>query len=195
MKSFIHSRLDLLTKALIALTLTGVFQLAAAQEFVWAPDFPVGASLPEISALDQDGKLRTFDDLKGETGMLFMLSRSFDWWPYCKSQLVQLTDVAEQFEALGFSIAAISYDSVKLLKEVQEDQEIGFPLLHDENVKHVNAFGIRNLDYEPGHRVYGIPYPGIFLVDSNGVIKHKFAEERYQDRPNFEGVLEAAASM
>jgi hypothetical protein len=79
MKSFIHSRLDLLTKALIALTLTGVFQLAAAQEFVWAPDFPVGASLPEISALDQDGKLRTFDDLKGETGMLFMLSRSFDW--------------------------------------------------------------------------------------------------------------------
>ncbi|MFT4886734.1 MAG: peroxiredoxin [Pseudohongiellaceae bacterium] len=108
---------------------------------------------------------------------------------------MQLTDVAEQFEALGFSIAAISYDSVELLKEVQEDQEIEFPLLHDENVKHVNALGIRNLDYEPGHRVYGIPYPGIFLVDSNGVIKHKFAEERYQDRPGFEGVLEAATSM
>lgn len=195
MKSFIHPRLDLLIKALVALILTGVFQLAAAQEFVWAPDFPVGASLPEISAQDQDGKLRTFDDLKGETGMLFMLSRSFDWWPYCKSQLVQLTNLTEQFEALGFSITAISYDSVELLKEVQEDQEIGFPLLHDENVKHVNALGIRNLDYEPGHRVYGIPYPGIFLVDSNGVIKHKFAEERYQDRPNFEGVLEAAASM
>ena len=195
MKSFIHPRLDLLIKALVALILTGVFQLAAAQEFVWAPDFPVGASLPEISAQDQDGKLRTFDDLKGETGMLFMLSRSFDWWPYCKSQLVQLTNLTEQFEALGFSITAISYDSVELLKEVQEDQEIGFPLLHDENVKHVNALGIRNLDYEPGHRVYGIPYPGIFLVDSNGVIKHKFAEERYQDRPSFEGVLEAAASM
>lgn len=108
---------------------------------------------------------------------------------------MQLTDVAEQFEALGFSIAAITYDSVELLKEVQEDQEIGFPLLHDENVKNVNAFGVRNLDYEPGHRVYGIPYPGLFLVDSDGVITHKFAEERYQDRPGFEGILEAAASM
>lgn len=108
---------------------------------------------------------------------------------------MQLTDVAEQFEALGFGIAAITYDSTELLKEVQEDQEIGFPLLHDENVKHVNALGIRNLDYEPGHRVYGIPYPGLFLVDSNGVIKHKFAEERYQDRPGFEGILEAAAAM
>lgn len=79
MRYFIHSRISLLTKALVALILTGVIRLATAQEFVWAPDFPVGASLPEISALDQDGKLRTFDDLKGEKGMLFMLSRSYDW--------------------------------------------------------------------------------------------------------------------
>jgi hypothetical protein len=79
MNCFIHSRTSLLTKALAALILTGVIQLATAQEFVWAPDFPVGASLPEISALDQDGKLRSFDDLKGEKGMLFMLSRSYDW--------------------------------------------------------------------------------------------------------------------
>jgi len=108
---------------------------------------------------------------------------------------VQLTDVTKQFEALGFGIAALSYDSVEMLKEVQEDQKIGFPLLHDENVKHVNALGIRNLDYEPDHRFYGIPYPGLFLVDSNGVIKHRFAEERYQDRPDFSGILEAAANM
>jgi hypothetical protein len=30
-------------------------------------------------AEDQNGELRRFDDLKGENGMLFMLSRSFDW--------------------------------------------------------------------------------------------------------------------
>ncbi len=28
---------------------------------------------------DQNGNLRSFDDLVGENGMLFMLSRSFDW--------------------------------------------------------------------------------------------------------------------
>lgn len=52
---------------------------ALAQDFVWAPDFPVGSTLPEISAQDQDGVVRTFDELVGENGMLFMLSRSFDW--------------------------------------------------------------------------------------------------------------------
>ena len=108
---------------------------------------------------------------------------------------MQLTKISDQIEAMGISVVALTYDSVELLKTVQEDQNIQFTLLHDEDVSHVNAFGVRNLDYEPGHRVYGIPYPGIFLVDPNGVIKAKFAEERYQDRPPFEDVLEAAAQL
>ncbi|MCH8264257.1 MAG: redoxin domain-containing protein [Proteobacteria bacterium] len=108
---------------------------------------------------------------------------------------MQLIDISDQFEAMGINVAAITYDSVELLKTVQEDQDVKFPLLHDEDVTHVNAFGIRNLDYEPGHRVYGIPYPGIFLISPDGIIKHKFAEASYQDRPDFADVLEAAASM
>lgn len=108
---------------------------------------------------------------------------------------MQLTEISDQIEAMGISVVALTYDSVELLKTVQEDQNIQFTLLHDEDVSHVNAFGVRNLDYEPGHRVYGIPYPGIFLVDPDRVIKAKFAEERYQDRPPFEDVLEAAAQL
>ena len=108
---------------------------------------------------------------------------------------MQLTEIAEQFEEMGLSVVAMTYDSVEMLKTVEEDQGIEFALLHDEDVTHVNALGIRNMDYEPGHRVYGIPYPGIFLVDSDGVIRAKFAEEDYRDRPDFEFVLEAAASL
>ena len=166
-----------------------------AQDFVWAPDFPVGASVPEISAQDQDGNVQSFDGLKGEKGMLLMMSRSFDWWAYCKAQLVQLTEISDQIEAMGINVVALTFDSVETLKTVQEDQDIQFPLLHDKEVTHVNAFGIRNLDYEPGHRIHGIPYPGIFLIDSNGVIKAKFAEERYQDRPPFDDILEAISGL
>jgi|OM-RGC.v1.030900853 hypothetical protein len=72
-------RVGILGKLLLGLMLFGSFQISLAQDFVWAPDFPVGASIPEISAQDQDGNFQTFDDLKGEKGMLFMMSRSFDW--------------------------------------------------------------------------------------------------------------------
>ena len=49
------------------------------QEFVWAGEFPVGSAIVDISASDQNGDIRSFDDLKGEKGLVFMLSRSFDW--------------------------------------------------------------------------------------------------------------------
>ncbi len=69
----------LLPRWLFALILFTPFTTLSAQDFVWAPDFPVGSELAEISAPDQDGTVRDFDDLVGENGLLFMLSRSFDW--------------------------------------------------------------------------------------------------------------------
>ena len=75
-----HSqRIGTIGKSLLALFLLSVFQVSLAQDYVWAPDFPVGSSIPEISAQDQNGNQRDFEDLVGENGMLFMLSRSFDW--------------------------------------------------------------------------------------------------------------------
>ena len=108
---------------------------------------------------------------------------------------MQLIEISDQFEAMGLNVVAMTYDPVEFLKTVEEDQGVEFTLLHDEGVKHVNALGIRNLDYEPGQRTYGIPYPGIFLVSPDGVINFKFAEESYRVRPDFADVLEAAASM
>jgi hypothetical protein len=53
--------------------------LAQAQDYVWAPDFPVDAAIPAIEAPDQNGDSKTFADLVGENGLLLMFSRSFDW--------------------------------------------------------------------------------------------------------------------
>jgi peroxiredoxin len=108
---------------------------------------------------------------------------------------VQLIDVGDQFEAMGVNIAAMTYDSVEMLKSVEEDQGIEFSLLRDADITHVNALGILNEDYEPDSRAYGVPHPGIFLITPDGVIRHKFAEEGYRIRPDFDNVLEAAADL
>ncbi|PCH63896.1 MAG: hypothetical protein COC19_00525 [SAR86 cluster bacterium] len=108
---------------------------------------------------------------------------------------MKLIEASDQIEAMGVNIATITYDSVELLNEVAQDEGIEFALLHDEAVSLVNAFGIRNLDYEPDHRVYGIPYPGIFIVDTQGVIQFKLAEEGYRTRPDFADILEAVSKM
>ena len=168
---------------------------ATAQDFVWAPTLPVGASLPAIDAVDQNGQRHTFADLTGEKGLVLVLSRSFDWCPYCIAQLERLVTVQAQFAALGFNVAAMTYDPVATLMEAQEEYGATFPLLYDEGNTHVKAMGILNTQYSPGERAYGIPYPGIFLLDAQGVIRAKLAEQDYKLRPEFSLVLEAAAAL
>ena len=109
---------------------------------------------------------------------------------------MQLTDIAEQFEAMDVSVVAMTYDSIEILQEVSEDKGIRFTLLRDEDVTHVNRLVILNdTDYEPGQRANGVPYPGIFLISSDGIIRAKFAEESYRDRPDFSDILAAAANL
>ncbi|MCB1672417.1 MAG: redoxin domain-containing protein [Pseudomonadales bacterium] len=109
---------------------------------------------------------------------------------------MQLIEIQDQFPAMGINIAAMTYDPFEFLKEVELDEGVEFPLLQDIDRKHVTAFGILNTtDYEPGNRAWGVPYPGIFLIDPDGVIRYKFAEESYRVRPDFADVLEAAANL
>ena len=74
-----RQRIVRLSKILLALTFLNAIQLSNGQDYDWASGFPVGSSIIDISAEDQNGMVQTFDSLVGEKGLLFMLSRSFDW--------------------------------------------------------------------------------------------------------------------
>lgn len=108
---------------------------------------------------------------------------------------MQLTEISDQFAAMGVNIAAMTYDSVEMLKTVEEDFGVEFTLLRDADIAHVNALGILNEDYEPGTRAYGVPHPGIFLITPDGVIRAKFAEEGFRARPEFDNVIEAVSNL
>lgn len=47
---------------------------------------------------------------------------------------------------------------------------LNYPLLQDENTRHVDAYGIRNLDYGRGEKGYGIPHPGILFITRDGTV-------------------------
>jgi peroxiredoxin len=101
----------------------------------------------------------------------------------------------EQFAALGYSLAAMTYDPIATLKEAEEEHGTSMPLLSDEDTRHVTAMGILNTQYSPGERAYGIPYPGIFVIDAQGVIRAKLAEEDYKVRPDVSLVLETVSAL
>lgn len=86
------------------------------------------------------------------------------------------------------NVAAMTYDAESILADFHAEQNLGYPLLRDDDVKHVNALGIRNEEYGPGHMGYGIPHPGVLYIKSDGTIAAKYAVPGYRSRPPFEEI-------
>jgi peroxiredoxin len=109
--------------------------------------------------------------------------------------LVQLAGWKDDFAEIGVNVAAMSYDGVEVLAAFDAKHGLGYPLLQDVGVKHVNAYGIRNMEYEPGDGGYGVPEPGILFISPEGKVLLKFAVPGYRQRPPFDELLRAITSL
>ena len=89
----------------------------------------------------------------------------------------------------------MTYDDRAILVQFQEDNDLGFPLLQDVDIKHVKAYGVQNTEYGPGHMGYGIPYPGILYIKVDGTLGGKYAVPGYRGRPAFEEVFEDVSGI
>jgi hypothetical protein len=89
----------------------------------------------------------------------------------------------------GLGVAAISYDSIGVLKSFADRQHIAYPLLSDSDSKIIRAFDILNETAKPGTVTYGIPYPGVYIVDEQGKVVSKYFEDDYKDRISTADIL------
>ena len=102
---------------------------------------------------------------------------------------MKLNDLQDDFQALGVGIVGMTFDKPELIQKFHEKWNIGYPVLKDANREHVEAWGIRNLDYGPGTFAYGIPHPGVVLLSPEGKILAKWAERGYRSRADWATVL------
>ena len=159
-----------------------------------AHDFgpPVGAHVPEaLSARDQNGAEKNFASLVGENGLVLLMTRSADWCPYCQRQLIGLEGVRAEIEARGWKLAAVTTDTVEELDRFVKVRGIGYPILSDDGSVIVDAFELRDPNYEEGSYAYGVPVPTLFFFTPDGVIRERLGERDYRVRPAPEQALAA----
>jgi peroxiredoxin len=108
--------------------------------------------------------------------------------------LVQLAQWQERFAQIGVQVGAMTYDSLAVLKAFHTEQGLNYPLLRDIERKHVDAYGVRNLEYTEGMG-FGIPHPGILYIAHDGVVTLKFAVAGYKQRPPLEDVYQAILAL
>lgn len=91
------------------------------------------------------------------------------------------------------AVAAISYDPVATLASFGEQFGIGYPLLSDAGSTVIRALGLENrhveaynrrLGIETSAKHVGLPHPGTYELDSDGLVVAKHFAQLHRERPS-----------
>jgi peroxiredoxin len=163
--------------------------VAATPDFDLGP--PIGTKAPTIGTLlDETGKPRSLESLMGDKGLVLFFFRSAAWCPYCQAQLMDLNSGVADIEKRGYNLAGISYEPPPVDADFIAKRDIRYPLLSDPRSEVIDRYELRDPQYPPGNRAYGVPRPIIFILDRDSVIKAKLYEDTFKKRPPVSLVIE-----
>jgi hypothetical protein len=88
-----------------------------------------------------------------------------------------------RWEKNGIRIAALSYDSVDVMRSFANRKNITYPLLSDRGSEIIRRLGVLNENYRKDDLRYdGVAWPGTFMLDNFGVITAKYFEDEHHER-------------
>jgi peroxiredoxin len=105
---------------------------------------------------------------------------------------VELQQAWHELAPAGVAVFGLSYDAVDVLAGFAEKRGITFPLLSDVGSGTIRELGLLNQHVAEQHGYYGVqvrdhhygvPYPGTFVLDEDGVVVDKHFEQSYRVRP------------
>lgn len=114
-------------------------------------------------------------------------------------QLVELHRNIYEHESDEVSIVAISYDPVATLAAFAEKHAITYPMLSDVGSATIKRLGLLNTQIESevaywgfqlAEKHSGLPYPGIFMLDEEGIVVDKVFERSHRVRPGGKLLME-----
>jgi len=93
-------------------------------------------------------------------------------------------------KAHGICAASITYDSREILSNFTSAYKIEYPMLSDVGSKVIRAFGILNTNVPEDHAMlYGIPWPGEYLIEPGGTVRDKAFLRSYEHRASASEVV------
>lgn len=114
---------------------------------------------------------------------------------------MELQESLAEYEQRKIAVFAISYDSVDVLGGFAQKYNVTYPLLSDEGSVVIRRLGMLNKRLDEHQAFYGmpvrddqrgVPYPGSFVLDEQGIVIERRFEDSYRIRPTAVGLLESA---
>lgn len=174
------------------------------------PGLKAGNKAPNFALKNAFGKTIELNNVLTKGPVVLVFYRGA-WCPYCNIHLHALKKSLPEFEKYGAQVIAVSPQSPdKSAEQVKKD---GFPfeVLSDSTSKVMKDYKLyfelpsdlmrvyqeHGLDIEEfnGEGRNGLPTPGAFIIDTNGVIRAMQAEVDYKSRMSPEDILKALAQL
>lgn len=171
---------------------------------------PVGWTAPEVELKNAEGETVQLEDLYAEGPTVVAFYRG-GWCPFCSRQLTEWQDYSSEFEEAGVNVVFITPESVENVNGSIEKTETTYSVLSDSKLKAAKLFNVFfSVDTQTQQRYKGfgidlkawnaskkwqLPVPGVFLIDSDGVVQWQSVNEDYKVRVDPETVLEAIAAL
>ena len=147
---------------------------------------PIGTKAPEWTLPDQDGKMHSLSDFRGQKVILYFYPK--DNTSGCTKQACGFSERYPHFREKGVEVLGVSKDSVQSHKRFAEKFGLVFPLLADPERKVIEAYDVWKEKVNYGKVSFGVVRT-TYLIDENGVIIR--AQDKVKAADNPEEMLKA----
>lgn len=127
----------------------------------------VGDMAPAFALEDQNGKLVTSEELKGQPYVIYFYPK--DSTPGCTKQAQAYSENLEKFRAAGYRVFGVSKDSVASHKKFEEKYALTITLLSDTERKAIEGFDVWQEKKNYGKVSMGVVRSS-FVVDGTGAV-------------------------
>ena len=150
----------------------------------------VGSKAPDFTLTNQDRQPVTLSGLRGKPVVLAFFPAAFS--SVCQKELCTFRDSMGRLGQANAQVLGISVDTFFTLKAFQDQQKLPFPLLSDFNKQAIRDYGVFNEDMIG---LKGIAKRAVFVIDKDGVVRHREVLEDARNEPNYDAVFSALASL
>jgi Peroxiredoxin len=150
----------------------------------------VGSKAPDFTLTNQDRQPVTLSALRGQPVVLAFFPAAFS--SVCQKELCTFRDGMNELNRANAQVFGISVDSFFTLKAFQDQQKFTFPLLSDFNKQVIRDYGVFNEDMIG---LKGIAKRAVFVIDKDGVVRHREVLEDARNEPDYAAVFAALAKL
>jgi peroxiredoxin len=150
----------------------------------------VGSKAPDFTLTNQDRQPVQLSEQRGRPVVLAFFPAAFS--SVCTKELCTFRDSLARLNQAHAQVYGISVDTFFALKAFHDQQGYTFPLLSDFNKQAIRDYGVFNEDMIG---LKGVAKRAVFVIDKDGIVRHREVLEDARNEPNYDAVFHALASL